>query len=132
MRLVGDVVGGCDAAGYCQGRAYANRMEVAYKAISGCSFFASFLQRLIGIGAACGAIRNVMKGMDTGYDHLIANKGDNDAIVPVISQHYPNNAGTYPAQRFLIHDGDSHIGETRSKWTRDALVNQALPAVAVP
>lgn len=77
--------------------------------------------------------RDVMKGVDAAYNPLIAaNKGERDAIVPVASQRYPSNPGTYLAQRFYIKDGDSHVGETRSLWTRDALVKQALPAVVVP
>lgn len=77
-------------------------------------------------------MRDVMKGMDAGYDYLVANKGESDAIVPVSSQHYPSNPGPYPAERFYIHDGDSHVGETRSRWTFDALKNQALPRVMLP
>jgi pimeloyl-ACP methyl ester carboxylesterase len=128
-RLAGDAWGGCDASGLCAGRSWASKAEIGYKAISSCSFLGHIFSFLRGAGNVCGAARDAMNGAETALDRLVSNKQESDAVVPVWSQHYPGNPGTYQAQRFRIADGDSHLGETRSRWTRDALVNQALPVV---
>jgi hypothetical protein len=123
-RLLGD---NFSTGSNLQGRRWVRYTQYAYDGFYGCATFA-FADGDYGIGDTCAQIAHAMDGVDRIWDQLTAPGDNSDGIVQGQSQSYPNNSpGGQAPFRYIIHDSDSHVGETRSGRTQTQL-RQVLPA----
>jgi len=119
MRLLGDLV--CNPEQSCGGRRLQRRTQQTFNVMTHCS---NFVVQSVGGTAGrivdkCRDLRWSLSRYNAVYENWISpNDPNSDGIVPGRSQAWP---GLTADRHFPITNGDSHLGETRSEWTRDKL-----------
>lgn len=79
--------------------------------------------------AACAKNAAWLKVADEGYKRLTVGNGHGDAVVPEFSQLYP---GAPANLQYLVDDSDSHLGETRSRFTARGILNAINTGMGIP
>lgn len=107
MRLAGDL------GDHVNGPDWVRWTEWAYQGLRVCNYASIFFGQLQ-LTQICGSAHRSMDTVDRAYDRLTAPGMHSDGIVHGPSQVYPN-----AVENFAIPGGESHVGETKSKHTRE-------------